>query len=76
MINFLTKRTYRYGKGAEVEENTFIEQEGIEKGVIHHFTDEKEIERLFKNFKIVSLELSEKEIEGKLRSRWILLVSA
>ena len=72
LINFLSKRTHSYGKGTKTEENTFIEQEGIEKGVLHHFTDEKEIKRLFKNFEIVSLELSEKEIEGKLRSRWIL----
>jgi predicted DNA repair protein MutK len=56
----------------EIEKDTFAEQEGIEKGVLHHFTDEEEINSLFKNFKIVSLELSEKEVEGKLRSRWIL----
>lgn len=72
LINFLSKRTYSYGKGVEIEKDTFAEQEGIEKGVLHHFTDEEEINSLFKNFKIVSLELSEKEVEGKLRSRWIL----
>jgi len=41
LINFLSKRTYSYGKGTEVEENTFIEQEGVEKGVLHHFTDKE-----------------------------------
>jgi len=75
MINFLTKRTYRYGKGAEVEENTFIDQEGSEKGVLHHFADKEDIERLFKNFKIVNLKLIEKEVEGKLQSRWILIAT-
>lgn len=72
LINFLSKRTYSYGKGAEVEENTFIEQEGVEKGVLHHFTDKEEIKNLFKIFKIVDLKLAEGEVEGKLRSRWIL----
>lgn len=72
LINFLSKRTYSYRKGTEVEEDTFIEQEGIEKRVLHHFTDKEEIEHLFKGFKIVNLELSEKKVEGRLRSRWIL----
>jgi len=75
LINFLSKRTYSYGKGAKVEENTFIEQEGIEKEVLHHFTDEEEIKRLFKNFEIVNLKLSEKRVEGKLRSRWIIIAT-
>ncbi len=75
LINFLSKRTYSYQKGAEVEEDTFIEQEGIEKGVLHHFTDKEEIEHLFKDFKVVNLELSEKKVEGKLRSRWILIAT-
>ncbi|MBX5328075.1 MAG: class I SAM-dependent methyltransferase [Candidatus Bathyarchaeota archaeon] len=72
LINFLSKRTYSYGKGIEIEENTFTEQSGVEAGVLHHFTDEKEIRYLFKNFKILNLQLVEKTVEGKLRSRWIL----
>jgi ubiquinone/menaquinone biosynthesis C-methylase UbiE len=71
LINFLSKRTYAYGKGIKIEENTFVEQEGAEKGVLHFFVDKEEVERLFENFKIINLELSEKEVEGKLRSRWI-----
>jgi cyclopropane fatty-acyl-phospholipid synthase-like methyltransferase len=73
LVNFLSKRTYIYGKGAKVEENTFIRQEGPERGVLHHFTDIEEIRNLFKNFKIVDLRLFEKEVEGKLTSRWILI---
>jgi ubiquinone/menaquinone biosynthesis C-methylase UbiE len=76
LVNFLSKRTYIYGKGAKVEENTFVRQEGPEKGVLHHFTDEEEIRRLFKNFKIINLKLFEKEVEGKLTSRWILIARA
>jgi tRNA (uracil-5-)-methyltransferase TRM9 len=72
LINFLSKRTFSYRKGERVEEGTFVELEGVEKGVLHHFTDKEELEWLFRNFKILGLELTEKEIEGKLRSRWIL----
>jgi ubiquinone/menaquinone biosynthesis C-methylase UbiE len=75
LINFLSKRTHSYGKGIEVEENTFIEEEGVEKGVLHYFVGKDVIERLFENFGIVKLELSEKEVEGKLRSRWIIIAT-
>jgi ubiquinone/menaquinone biosynthesis C-methylase UbiE len=72
LINFLSKRTYSYGKGIEVEENTFIEEEGVERGVLHYFAGREEIEHLFKNFETASLELSETKADGKLRSRWII----
>jgi ubiquinone/menaquinone biosynthesis C-methylase UbiE len=71
LVNFLSKRTYSCGKGVAVEESTFGEQEGAERGVLHHFTDEREIEHLLKSFKITNVKLSEKEVEGKLRSRWV-----
>jgi ubiquinone/menaquinone biosynthesis C-methylase UbiE len=73
LINFLSKRTYSHRKGVEVEENTFMEQEGAERGVLHHFTDKEEIERMFENFEIVDMRLSERKVEGKLQSRWILI---
>jgi len=76
LINFLSKRTYSYAKGMEVEENTFITLEGTEKGVLHHFTDKEEIQNLFKKFRIVDLKLSEKIVEGKRQSRWILIATA
>jgi ubiquinone/menaquinone biosynthesis C-methylase UbiE len=72
LINFLSKRTHSYGKGIEVEENTFVEEEGVERGVLHYFAGKEEIERLFKKFETFNLELSEKEVEGKLRSRWVI----
>lgn len=71
LMNFLSNRTYSYGKGTQVEEGTFVEQGGAERGVLHHFTDREEIEHLFSRFQIIDLRLAEKEVEGKLRSRWI-----
>jgi ubiquinone/menaquinone biosynthesis C-methylase UbiE len=71
LIDFLSKRTYSYGKGVEVERETFVETEGYERGVMHHFTDQNEIQRLFEDFKILSMDLREKDVEGKLRSRLI-----
>jgi ubiquinone/menaquinone biosynthesis C-methylase UbiE len=71
LMNFLSERTYSYGKGIEIETGTFVEREGIEKGVLHHFSDRKEIERLLREFRTVDLKLVERKVEGKLRSRWI-----
>ncbi|MGQ9530448.1 MAG: class I SAM-dependent methyltransferase [Candidatus Bathycorpusculaceae bacterium] len=76
LINFLSKRTYSYGKGVKVEENTFVMEEGPEEGVFHHFCDEEELKYLFRSFHIVNLELVEKEVEGKLQSRWVLIAAA
>jgi len=47
--------------------------EGIEKGVLHHFTDEKEIKQFFKKFKRYTLKKLEKEINGKLSSRYVVI---
>jgi hypothetical protein len=54
-----------------VEADTFVEQKGFEKGVVHHFTDEEELKLLFRDFKIINMEMRERVVEGKLRSRWI-----
>jgi len=75
LANFLSKRTYSCGKGMKVEDATFMELEGVEKGVLHHFVDKEDIELFFKNFKILDLKLVENEVEGKLRSRWVLIAT-
>jgi ubiquinone/menaquinone biosynthesis C-methylase UbiE len=71
LMDFLSKRTYSYGRGMGVEADTFVEQKGFEKGVVHHFTDEEELKLLFRDFKIINMEMRERVVEGKLRSRWI-----
>ena len=70
LADFLTKKTYSYGKGAEIEKGTFAETEGPEEGVLHHFADKQEINHLFRVFKTIDLTLREREVDGKLRSRW------
>ena len=72
LTNFHSKRSGMYGKGVKVEKDTFIRQNGAEKGVVHHFTDEEEIVKLLKDFKNVSIELREqKSANGYLQSRLI-----
>jgi ubiquinone/menaquinone biosynthesis C-methylase UbiE len=72
LTNFHSKRSSMYGKGVKAEKDTFIRQNGAEKGVVHHFTDEEEIMKLLKDFKNVGIELREqKSANGYLQSRLI-----
>jgi hypothetical protein len=50
-MNFLSERTCSYGKGIEIEIGTFVEREGIENGVLHHFSDREEIEAFLEEFR-------------------------
>jgi ubiquinone/menaquinone biosynthesis C-methylase UbiE len=71
LVNFLSRRTYSYGKGKKVGKDTFIGQEGVERGVMHHFVDEIEIRAFFRRLTILRLNLTERNVQGKLQSRWI-----
>jgi len=73
LANFHSKRSSKYGEGIEVEENTFMQENGPEKGVLHHFVDENELRELLGNFRIVHFEAKEKMIDSYLRSRFIVL---
>ena len=77
LVNFQSKRSHMYGKGVKVENDTFIRQNGPEKGVIHHFADKEEIARLLKDFKNVNIELHEqKSPDGYLQSRLMVTANA
>ncbi|MEM3596922.1 MAG: hypothetical protein QXJ53_02155 [Candidatus Bathyarchaeia archaeon] len=55
--------------GIKVEENTFMNENGPEKGVLHHFTDENELTRILQNFKIIKRRLNERKKKDYLMSR-------
>lgn len=50
-----------FGRGQEVGKNTFILQEGYEKGIIQHFFDFEEIKELLKGFKVFDIECYEQK---------------
>jgi len=72
LANFHSRRSSKYGKGIEVEENTFMQENGPEKGVLHHFFDENELRALLGHFR-VDFEVREKKVDSYLRSRFIVL---
>ncbi|MBN1692136.1 MAG: class I SAM-dependent methyltransferase [Dehalococcoidales bacterium] len=47
------------GRGEEVANNTYVLQEGYEKGIIQHFFDLAEIKGLLKDFNVFDIELHE-----------------
>ena len=51
-----------YGKGEKVDKNTYILEEGHEKGEIQHYFDLEEIQELFKDFRIIDLRHSNEEL--------------
>lgn len=55
MVTLLSTKGGAYGKGTEIEKNTFVRDDGEEAGVPHHYFDETEIRDVFKKWKIVCL---------------------
>ena len=58
--------------GTELEDGTFIQGNGPEKGVPHHFFDEGELRELLRDFE-VDIEVKEKKVGDYLRSLFIVL---
>jgi ubiquinone/menaquinone biosynthesis C-methylase UbiE len=59
---FITLRSTEdseFGRGKKVDHNTFVLQEGYEKGIIQHYFDLHEVRELFEGFKIFDIELYE-----------------
>ncbi|MEM3704179.1 MAG: class I SAM-dependent methyltransferase [Candidatus Bathyarchaeia archaeon] len=73
LVNFHPKRSYRYGTGIKVEENTFMDIDGPERSVLHHFVDEDELKLFFQRFRIIKKRLNERAAKGWLRSIWEIL---
>lgn len=53
-----------FGRGEEVERNTFVLKEGYEKGLIQHYFDSGQIKELFGGFKIFDIEMREERFPG------------
>jgi ubiquinone/menaquinone biosynthesis C-methylase UbiE len=73
LTNFHSKRSSKYGKGIRVEENTFMQENGPEKGILHHFVDENELRELLRGFNMIDFKVREKLVNGYQRSHFILL---
>lgn len=64
LLQFKSKRSYRYGRGEEIEPDTFIPDTGEDAGVPHHYSDREEIEELLQKFTIRVINHMERIFEG------------
>jgi len=58
-ISLRSTKDSEFGRGEKVEHNTFVLQEGYEKGLIQHYFDKNEIADLLNGFKIFDISLHE-----------------
>lgn len=50
ITEFMSVKDKTYGKGKEVEKNTFVGSMENEEGMLHHYFTREEIKKLFSNF--------------------------
>lgn len=55
LLNVMSTKSDGYGKGKEVERNTFVFNEGVDSGVPHHYFDIEEIKKVFVKWKFLIL---------------------
>ena len=55
MTTFISTESSEYGKGKEIEHNTFVPDSGPEEGVPHHFVTKEEVEILMSSFEMMKL---------------------
>ncbi len=55
MASLVSTKSGHHDKGRQIEPNTFVQDQGLESGVPHHYFDEEEIRILFQDWKICIL---------------------
>ncbi|MCX6826124.1 MAG: class I SAM-dependent methyltransferase [candidate division Zixibacteria bacterium] len=55
MGTFKSSKSDSYGRGKEIESDTFISYDGKEKGIMHHHFNEVGIRNLFQNWEVIAL---------------------
>ena len=58
-LSLRSTESSEFGRGKKTDKNTFVLQDGYEKGIIQHFFDLKEIEELIRDFRVFDIELIE-----------------
>lgn len=62
-----------FGKGKKAGHNTFVLQEGHEKGMVQHYFDSDEIINLFQGFHVFDIGLNERIVSNLKFSRWYII---
>jgi ubiquinone/menaquinone biosynthesis C-methylase UbiE len=75
LVTFISDQHHRYGCGDEIEAGTFITHIDADAGIPHHFSSAEEIIRMVGDFRVLELELLERESDQGLPERhWLVLL--
>jgi len=58
-LSLRSTESSEFGRGKKTDNNTFVLDEGYEKGIIQHYFDLKEIEELMRDFRVFNVDLVE-----------------
>jgi len=73
---FLSNRSWKYGEGERLEQETYVQARGPEAGVPHHYCDETGVRALLAGLTIERLNLDEYQDEaGDRHSHWEVFAS-
>jgi len=71
LIMFKSQESYRYGRGRQIEPNTFIPDEGYDAGTPHHYSDRSEVQDLLSGFSVVRLFHMQQGTEKHPSAWWV-----
>jgi len=75
LVTFISDQHHRYGCGDEIESGTFITHIDADAGIPYHFSSEEELIRMVGDFRVLELELLERENNQGLPERhWLVLL--
>jgi len=67
----ISTRTWKYGRGRWVEDDTFVQLEGAEPGIAHHYSDERDVMDLLSGFTIENLAHDEsRTMDNRIDCHW------
>ncbi len=75
-ITLNSMRNEYYGKGKEVEPNTFLNPDKVDGNQLHHYSDEDEVKALFEDWDILHIKESEQSFAGEIYQdsyHWMIL---
>lgn len=71
LITFESRESSCYGRGTQIEQHTYVPDEGVEAGMPHHYSDREEVEGLLSGFCVLRLFHLHQATEEDPRAWWV-----
>ncbi len=71
LIMFKARESYRFGRGRQIEPNTFVAEEGDDAGTPHHYSDRAEVEELLLGFSVLRVFHLQQGAKDHLSAWWV-----